>query len=265
MWPETGFDAQPTYIPNDTVILTFDDVPDEMITTADLQWLDQNNVHVDWFTNTNNYCGDLAASGANQTCVGDIKDMLKNHNLGNHTMEHWHLGKSVTGGGEPTCPDATCVDTQIKGVETFINTLTSGATPHLTRFRAPFGEPYQDAFGAPATADLKEVAPVVAKYAVEVDWNLDSGDSDGQKWTGQSLYNNVVQQIKKPGASGASWGIILMHGVYQWTHDMLPLLIPYLQTNHFKLGSVEDVICWKYGKHSWEIVQQVTGQPRSPN
>jgi hypothetical protein len=34
----------------------------------------------------------------------------------------------------------------------------------------------------------------------------------------------------------------------------------------FKLATVEDAICWKYGKHSWEIVQQLNaGSMRAPN
>jgi hypothetical protein len=33
-----------------------------------------------------------------------------------------------------------------------------------------------------------------------------------------------------------------------------------------RLGTVEDAICWKFGKHSWEIVQQLNpGQTRQPN
>jgi peptidoglycan/xylan/chitin deacetylase (PgdA/CDA1 family) len=261
MWPETGFDTSPAYIPTDVIVLTFDDVPRVGITASDLAFLEQNNIHADWFTNSNNYCGDLAAANADPECVNDVKDMLKNHHLGNHTTEHYHLGQSVKDSAAPTCTNATCVDGQITGVEAFIDKLTNGATPHLTRFRAPFGEPYQDQ----RMPDMGVVAPVVAKYAVEVDWNLDSDDSNGQSWTGQTLFTNVVQKIKTPGAARASWGIVLMHGVYQWTHDMLPKLVPYLQSSKFRIGTVEDVICWKYGKHSWEIVQDLTMQPRSPN
>jgi hypothetical protein len=35
--------------------------------------------------------------------------------------------------------------------------------------------------------------------------------------------------------------------------------------NKFRVGTVEDAICWKYGMHSWDIVQTLTKQPRSPN
>ena len=76
--------------------------------------------------------------------------------------------------------------------------------------------------------------PVVAKYAVEVDWNFDSGDSDGTMWTVTNLFANVTQQL----TSGA-YGIMLMHGVYTWTQGMLPMLISYVQSNGYKLATLE--------------------------
>jgi hypothetical protein len=59
-----------------------------------------------------------------------------------------------------------------------------------------------------------------------------------------------------------------MHSTYPWTHDALPILLGangYFATHGFRVGTVEDAICWKYGMHSWDIVQQLTGQPHSPN
>jgi peptidoglycan/xylan/chitin deacetylase (PgdA/CDA1 family) len=229
-YPETGFEAQPTYIPNNVVVFTFDDVPDTTWTVQDLAWLRQNNLHVDFFTNTMNYGGSDAL----------ITQMFTDgHYVGNHTVHHLHLATM----------SASAIDTEISSVEQTIASLTHPSVPHLTRFRAPFGEPYQ----AGGAADMALVGPVVAKYAVEIDWNIDSGDSSGIN-NGVALYNNLVQMLLTPGASGASWGIILMHGVYQWTHDALPMLVDYLKKNGFKLGSAEDVICWKFGKHSWEII-----------
>jgi hypothetical protein len=72
---------------------------------------------------------------------------------------------------------------------------------------------------------------------------------------------------------GTSWGIVLMHGVLPWTAEAIPKLFNpakgtdqgYVPAHKFRVGTVEDAICWKYGKHSWEIVQQLTGQPHGPN
>ena len=33
----------------------------------------------------------------------------------------------------------------------------------------------------------------------------------------------------------------------------------------FRIGTVEDAVCWKYGKHSWELAKQTSGKNKSPN
>jgi peptidoglycan/xylan/chitin deacetylase (PgdA/CDA1 family) len=290
MYPSLGFDPTydgattftPNYIPNDVIIPTLDDVPDGpdtsmakmpgLWTTADLAYLDMNKMHWDFFINTNNAC-DLTAASPNTDCVAAVVDILTLHNPGNHTVHHPYLD----GSGSPGCSNASCVDMELTGVETAINTLSKGGRPHLTRFRAPFGIPYQ------AGTVLAYVQPEVAKYAVAVGWHWDSSDSlfdngtmctksDGQTLgpcpTGQEIANNVTSAIKTPG-KGTAWGIILMHGIFKWTHDAIPILFDpntgYMAKNKFRVGTVKDAICWKYGKHSWEIVQQLTGQSRSPN
>ena len=32
-----------------------------------------------------------------------------------------------------------------------------------------------------------------------------------------------------------------------------------MSTTKYRIGSVEDAICWKYGMHSWDIVNTVNG------
>jgi peptidoglycan/xylan/chitin deacetylase (PgdA/CDA1 family) len=248
MTPQTDFSAQPSYIPNNVIVLTFDDVPGTNgpsgtpdVTGADLQFLKTQNIKADFFINTMNYGGPDA----------DIVQMSTDgHYLGNHTIHHWHLGAPNPSDGIMACnADPTCVDNEVSGNETAINNILGGSKPHLTRFRAPFGEPYQ----AGSSSDQMAVEPVVAKYAVAFAWNFDSGDSNGMTWDGTTLLQNVESLIgTSPGS--AAWGIMLAHGVYTWTRDMLPMLIPYLQQHGFVLGTLEDVSCWLWGKHTWEII-----------
>ena len=276
MYPDTGFDAQPSYIPNDTIIPTFDDVPDGANmptdpvygvgnwTKSDLDFFKTINMHADMFINTNNWCGDVTMD---PDCEAAIVDILGNHNAGNHTVHHVHIGIAGTM-ADPGCADATSCEAELVGVETLIAKLSQGGIPHLTRFRAPYGEPFQ-AMGT----GLQMAQTLVAKYAVQVGWNLDSGDSTCNSttapcFTGQQIANNVIQLIGDKPGNGQRWGILLMHGTFPWTRDALPILFGpsgYLTQHGFKLGTVEDAICWKYGKHSWEIVQQVSGQMRGPN
>jgi peptidoglycan/xylan/chitin deacetylase (PgdA/CDA1 family) len=289
--PGTGFDAQPAFIPNDVIILTLDDgsdgtdtPPDPVFgpggwTTTDLQFLDSNNIHLDFFLNTDNWCGDLSLPSADPACNAAIVDILTLHNPGNHTVHHIHMGGNIPPDTTQTppfpqsCDGASSQDTcdaEIAGVESVVNTLSNGGRPHLTRFRPPYGEPFQT-----QGQGLADVQAVVAKNAVWVGWNIDSQDSIFNSSncstmpcpTGSQIAANVESAIGSAPGQG-KWGIVLMHSTFPWTHDALPILLGssgYLATHGFKLATVEDAICWKYGKHSWEIVQQLSGQTRGPN
>ena len=281
MFPALGFETQPPYIPNDTLIPTFDDVPDgpdptlpgSPYTTADLSFFDANNMHMDFFINTNNWCGPIVGNPAvdDAQCYASLIDILKLHNPANHTIHHVHMGSDLppdTTMMPPTpqsCDGAssgiTC-DAEMQGVESVIGTMSNGGRPHLTRFRAPFGEPFQT-----SGVGLADVQAVVAKYAVHVGWAMDCQDSNGQTYTGQQIADNVLALVGA-GPGQGSWGVLLMHGTYAWTKDALPILFGAngaLTKRGFKLATVEDAICWKFGKHSWEIVQQTSGQTRGQN
>jgi len=184
------------------------------------------------------------------------------------------------------CGDAACIKSELLGVESVVSAVSKGARPHLTRFRAPFGEPYEVGAGAPGY-DL--VAATVARYAVSVGWNVDSTDSlydDGTNCTalngnapvatcptGQDIAHAVEALIGTPG-TGSSYGIVLMHGIFPWTRDAIPLLFDpatgYLAKNKFRVGTVEDAVCWKYGMHSWDVINALnhlkgTPQELGPN
>jgi peptidoglycan/xylan/chitin deacetylase (PgdA/CDA1 family) len=250
------FEQQPGYIPNNMIILTFDDGPDGSgcpglgdsmsCTILDNEFLMSKGIKADFFLNTNNRCTVAPMFG----CYSYAQQIIMSGQyIANHTVHHYHLAPGGgMGDGIMHCSDAACVESEITGVEGTVSMLTNGATTNLTRFRAPFGEPYQTG----SASDQMLVEPVVAKYAVEINWNFDSQDSNGMMWTGTSLFDNIAGIIQTPGKG--SWGIMLMHAVYPWTNQMLPLLIQYLQQNGFQLATVEDVLCWEFGKHSWEII-----------
>jgi peptidoglycan/xylan/chitin deacetylase (PgdA/CDA1 family) len=271
------------------IIPTFDDGPDLPFsppdpvfgagawTNAMLQFFDTNNMHFDFFMNTDNWCPLTGAASDNSTCVAAVVDILKLHNPGSHTVHHVHMGGNLapdpTSGLPQSCDGATSMDTcdsEIQGVESIINKYSNGGRPHLTRFRPPYGEPYQ--VQGPGLADVEMV---VAKYAVWIGWAIDSGDSVYSSSncstmpcpTGQQVANTVESAIGTPG-TGTAYGMVLFHTPFPWTRDALPILFGtngYLAMHGFRVGTVEDAICWKYGKHSWEIVQQLTSQAHGPN
>jgi peptidoglycan/xylan/chitin deacetylase (PgdA/CDA1 family) len=317
-FPGIGFDmtydgpnfSTPTYIPNDVIIPTLDDVtdgPDPVSSPPDgysngewtktiLQFLDANNMHWDFFMNTNNWDGPITGDPTKDDPDGynNFVDILAKHYPANHTVHHIHMGYNVApdpmSGIPQGCDGAlttvTC-DAELSGVETVIDTISAKGRPHMTRFRPPYGEPYQ--FNMPG--NLADVEPVVAKYAVWVGWNfltndatndpcscVDEGagqacstDTQGYNCT-SGAYTQFTTAIGTGPGKGTAWGVVLMHGVLPWTASVLPKLFGpggYVAKAGFRVGTVEDAICWKYGMHSWDIVNKVnkyTGaDARGPN
>ena len=78
------------------------------------------------------------------------------------------------------------------------------------------------------------------------------------------------QKLHRHGARpGARLGVILMHGTYPWSFEATKQILDpktgYLKAHGFKLATVEDAICWKYGKHSWDIVKELSKINKVPN
>ena len=282
---EIGFETQPGYIPNDVIVPTFDDVPDPIHRPGDgaaftnfgagewtrklVEFLDTNNQHMDFFINTENFC----QFSKHSECPPTLAAILKSHNPANHTVHHMHMGGSTPPNpvdlASSSCGGPTSqykCDDEMSGVEAVVNTVSNGGRKHLTRFRAPYGEPFQG-----AGPGLAVVRPIVARYAVHVGWQIDSLDShcDTCKYPGQKIADNVIARIGTGPGKGQSWGIVLMHSTYPWSYEAAKILFDprtgYVPRAGFRLGTVEDVICWKYGKHSWELVQQISGEQRGPN
>ena len=239
-YPQTDFNPQPPYIPSDTLVLTLDDGPDSTVTAQVLDLLKARHTKATFFINTENWGGPLSL----------VQRMIdEGHELANHTVHHHHLGAG--GGSDGIAHETTAagIESEVAGVEAAVSTLTKGAISRLTLFRAPFGEPYQSGDGA----DQALVFPVVARHGVAINWNFDTQDTTTTD--ANAVFGNFKNLIKTPGAPGAAWGIFLMHTVHPQDLAALPLMLDYIQQNHFKLARVEDVLCWKFGKHSKELVR----------
>jgi hypothetical protein len=292
-WETTG--PGPAYIPQEYIIPTLDDVPDGCDGTAgdgyypgnhtrdDLAFLDLNGMHWDFFMNTNNWAGPVVGDPNmdDPDAYSDILDILKLHNPANHTVYHPHMGASIapspadpatmTPAMPQSCDGALSNDTclsELQGVEGVIAKMSGGARPHLTRFRPPYGEP----FWPQTLPGAAMVAADISKYAVTVLWDFETTDANTDPPTCTmpaqpaasdtaagvtSLFTTAVGTA--PGSN--RWGIALMHGVLPWTHASLDGIFNpktgYLATHGFKTATVEDAICWKYGMHSWDIVNAV--------
>jgi peptidoglycan/xylan/chitin deacetylase (PgdA/CDA1 family) len=247
---EIDFTEQPSYIPSDTLSLTFDDGPLAPFTDQVLDILKARGVHATFFITTQNNGNDVDDAPVSQELVRRI--VSEGHGLANHTVHHYSL-KTLDAGG---------IESEILGVESTAGKVLHEPSLHLTLLRAPYGEPYQDYFLDPKDADAGATYPmvsaVVAKHAVHVGWNVETDDwrcTTGQpQENADCVYGNFTRAVKTIGAPGAQWGIVLMHCVNAQTPAALPRILDYIQANHFRLVSVEDVVRMRFGKPSSELV-----------
>jgi peptidoglycan/xylan/chitin deacetylase (PgdA/CDA1 family) len=248
---EIDFTEQPSYIPNDTLSLTFDDGPLPPYTPEVLDVLKQNGVHATFFINTENNGNDVPHTPANQDLIRRI--VAEGHGLASHTVHHLSL-KTLT---------PAQIETEITGVDAVVKDIFGEKAPRLTLLRSPYGEPYQDYFNDhsdPAGAAYPMVSSVVSKHAIHVGWNVETDDwkcTTGDAATNANcVYDHFTTAVKTIGAPGAQWGIVLMHCVNPQTAAALPRILAYIKQNGFKLISVEDVVRLKFGVSSAEVVDR---------
>ena len=262
MYPQIDFTVRPTYLPTNLLVLTFDDGPDSLDDTNPantdntrkvLDVLMQKGVHATFFINTNNYT-DVTMDDQAKSYIQRM--YREGHEIGNHTVHHDHLGVAGTP-TDPGAPTAADIEAEITGVPDVLRRadVLGSCAPHLTLFRAPYGEPYQPPNDTTPRYGL--VAPIVARHAVEVGWALDTFDyncTSDPNGPGDPdcVYNNFVAGVQAPG--NGAYGIILMHAVQPQTAAALPRILDYIAQNGFVLGTVEQVVRAKYGMGSAELV-----------
>jgi peptidoglycan/xylan/chitin deacetylase (PgdA/CDA1 family) len=246
---EIGFTEQPTYVPNDTLALTFDDGPLAPFTGEILDILKKDGVHATFFINTQNNGNDVDRSPVTQELVRRI--VSEGHGLANHTVHHLSL-KTL---------DAAAIDAEVVGVESTTREILHDPSLRLTLVRAPYGEPYQDYFydrADPAGAAYPLVSRVLSKHGVHVGWNVETDDwkctTGDPAANADCVYEHFTTAVKTVGAPGAQWGVVLMHCVNPQTVAALPRILDYVRANRFKLVSVEDVVRMKFAKSSAELV-----------
>jgi peptidoglycan/xylan/chitin deacetylase (PgdA/CDA1 family) len=248
---EIDFTEQPSYIPNDTLVLTFDDGPVQPFTGQVLDILKSRGVRATFFITLNTGENDVTRRPEEQALVQRI--VREGHGLANHTVHHLSL-KTL----EPAQ-----IDTEITGVERAVESILGEPSRRLTLLRAPFGEPYQDYFydaKDPAGAAYPMVSEVVARHGVHVGWNVETDDwrctTGAPEANADCVYDHFTTAVKTIGAPGAQWGIVLMHCVNPQTVAALPRILDYVRANRFKLASVEDVVQMRFGTTSASLVQR---------
>jgi peptidoglycan/xylan/chitin deacetylase (PgdA/CDA1 family) len=244
LYPAIDFSTRPSYVPNNTIGLTFDDGPDDEGNTATvLDVLKAKAVKASFFINTENY-GSVSGSATTRALIKRI--VAEGHVLASHTVHHDHLPTLTT----------TQIEAEVVGVQTAVNRtdVMGAAYPKLTLLRDPFGEPHQGE--GPGQAGYDKVAPVVGKYAVHIGWAIDPTDYDCVTGTTtqnrQCVIDHVLNTVKTPGAG--DYGIILMHSVQPQTAAAIGQIIDTLKTRGFVFKTAEEFVQARFGKSSNEII-----------
>jgi len=234
-YPEIDFSDKPSYLPDNVIVLTFDDGPDWTNTAKILDVLAERDVKATFFINTENW--------SNVNTEPEMQDLVRRmvnegHELANHTVRHLSL---------PTL-SAADDEAEIAGVENTVNTIFGAAAPRLTLFRAPFGEPYQDHMG------YDQVAPIVAEHAVHIGWAIDTKDYECPVGDSACVIHNFTAALE-----AGSYGVVLLHSVWSQTATALPELLDYIDSHGYELWTTEQVVCARFGKSSARVVDGVEG------
>ena len=215
------------------IALTFDDGPDGARGVSDviIDYLHSHNISSTFFMNSKNWV-DVDMNPVAQKTVKNIVQF--GFNLGTHTVHH----KDLT-----NLSDAD-IKYEITGVQTTVDKFMS-ASPRLSLFRAPFGNPYNTA--TQVQMDIVSKIAADAGY-LHVAWQIDPSD--------YACGNNitcVTDPIFRAVDEG-QWGIIILHFIHNNTANALPSLIAGLRQRRCEFFTVEQFVQAKYGQSSADVM-----------
>jgi peptidoglycan/xylan/chitin deacetylase (PgdA/CDA1 family) len=196
-------------LPEQMVLLTFDDGPHATHTPAILDILKEEGVHAVFFQigrNLGEVNNGVAVPGDHQWIVSRI--VREGHAVGNHSFTH------------PVLPKLNRQDVarEISDTQQLIEAMVPTGNGRTGEFRPPYGARNDKVF---AQIDEHHLRSVV--------WNIDSED-----WADPlpgSIAHRVVQEAEKAGR-----GIVLMHDIHARTVEALPIVIRELRQRGFRFA-----------------------------
>jgi len=237
-------------LPAKTVVLTYDDGPDEH-TMALAQYLKDEGIRATFFVNGSRFCkimdetgkcltpqdtrrctnGQMQAGVANRKYYPEaLLDQLiaMGHRIGNHTQDHCHM-------------NGQNMEDAVWEVKTTQDILDKHICDNVYLFRAPFAE-WGGAVAARVNSEMG-----LAKLVGPVYWEVDGNDWDcWQKGTSPQACANRYMSILNGRANKN--GIFLMHDRpefnvgYEGPLLMTKILVPRLKAEGYKFASMDEVL-----------------------
>jgi peptidoglycan/xylan/chitin deacetylase (PgdA/CDA1 family) len=237
-------------LPANTVVLTYDDGPDEH-TLPLARYLKENGIQATFFVNGRRFCktvqpdGTCVAAqevrpckaGAQQAAVANPKHYPESlldelialgHHVGNHTQDHCHLRQT---------PAADLI-WELEATQAI---LDRHVCDNLFVFRAPYGE------WSGTVATQLGASPALRKLVGPINWDVDGEDWEcWQKGTSpESCANKYIGILnRRPNRNG----IFLMHDRPEFNVGaespllMTKILVTKLKEAGFKFGTLEAVL-----------------------
>jgi peptidoglycan/xylan/chitin deacetylase (PgdA/CDA1 family) len=237
-------------LPSKTVVLTYDDGPDEH--TLELaRYLNEQGVRATFFVNGRRFCKTFDASGVcttpqdTRTCMGAPQAAVQNpkyypeslldevrslgHRIANHTQDHCHL------------PGQTNAENLIWEVKATQDILDRHICDGVFLFRAPYGEWDGTVLGRLGAA------MGLGKVVGPINWDVDGNDWDCWRnmATPQACANRYLGILNgRPSKNG----IFLMHDRpefnvgYEGPLAMTKILVPTLKAMDFKFATMDEVL-----------------------
>jgi peptidoglycan/xylan/chitin deacetylase (PgdA/CDA1 family) len=247
---EIDFSFQQPYLPNNTLVWSFDDGPDDVNTAKVLDILKQKNVVGSFYVNIDNGYAKLPTSEKQRDVMRRMAE--EGHEIASHGYHHAHMPQVAP----EKLPD------EIQGSQKFFDKMGPGA-PKLDKFRCPYGEPFQATDRNNPTEDFKRVRNEIAKSQVHVAWGVDPKDFECETVNKGSLHQAkqcLTDKFKKE-LDASKYGILLTHSIHPVTVEALPEMIDEARRRGFVFHTTEDVVKARYGKSSQELVAQMNAGP----
>jgi peptidoglycan/xylan/chitin deacetylase (PgdA/CDA1 family) len=245
-------------LPENMVYLTFDDGPSDW-TSGILDTLAGENVKATFFVS-----GRFNMKGKSGTSFKIHKDVLvrmkhEGHVIGNHTATH----RTLTRMSEESIRSEILVNQRM------LDDALGDDSVTMTLFRPPLGCPWLSRVSA---EEKIRVADITGRYAVTILWTYRMDSTDSWDWAAGEWYRNgpkinpetMAFKLKKTRiyrtivdhAQGQGM-VILFHDTHNTTAGVLPEIIRALKDKGYVFGTAEDLLYWKYGVYSRELLSSM--------
>ena len=192
-----------------TIYLTFDDGPKEGTTNVILDILKEEGVEATFF---------VTNSGPDYL----IKRMHdEGHTVALHTATHDY--QTVYSSVEGYYNDLYSVQNRVKNI--------TGVESKIIRFPGGSSNTVSKKYKVGIMTELTQ--DVVNRGFKYYDWNLSSGDAAGGNPTATTIYNNVVNSLRKDRVN-----MVLMHDIKTYTRDSLRDIIKYGKNNGYTFEKI---------------------------